>query len=1681
MLNLYRIYYFNLMKGEGMEKTRITRPLALILAIIMSFGSFQGIVFADDNHQGHKLEQKPSGNVRVIVETDEEPLLETASKQGKSVDELSEAETLRRTELIKKQEKDVKNLAKRKGIDISSSDFDYSYVAGMSGFSAVIDASDLDTLAKIKGVKDIHIQSEYERPRLERNMVYSKSLIGIVSDNNEEFPYDGKGSVVAVLDTGVDPYHKDFKDFDDSDVSLTKDKVNALIEENNMKGEYISSKVPYAYDYHDNKVNPKDEKSGDQHGMHVAGTIAANGDTSKNGIRGVAPGAQILAMKVFSNSEGMDSVYTDMVLQAIEDSIILGADAINLSLGARSGFTGGGFDSAQQSVYQRALENGIICAIAVGNDRNINDEIGGLNHKSNPDQSLVGTPSTLPMSLAVSSFNNSYFRNRPLLDEAGKEIYTTIHSSSPEDKMPEDDEYVYVGLAKSDEDFKDKDLEGKIALAKRGDNSFTEKRNLAEKHGAKAIVIFNHEDGGNLLMNMLIDGPYNIPAIFIGHDDGMALVKKQENGKLSLAKEEDFYKNPEAGKMAFTSSWGPTSDLRMKPEIMAPGDQIYSLQNDDRYMTMSGTSMATPHVAGGIAVVKNYLRDTGNFGFEGLGAKERADLTRLILMNTSVPQGHEKASFSVMQQGSGLMNLANAIETKVIVRATNAVDKEADGKLELKDNVNGIFDGVLEFENISDEEVSFEITAEVLKEGINDEGFLTEVSEKVNSAISGDTNITVPAKGKAKASIKVNFDGIEDKQFVNGFINLNSETNTDLSVPFLGFVGDWNGPRILDGVKSLGQDSNYGFAKFVRTNNDGNQFENPVINHEGEKKVVFGKSGGIMPIFTPLRNAESLNFKIEDKSGNLVADRLTAIGVGKNTFDNWWNFSQWWGETRNEEKYGKNETEFNYVMTAQLNYPGAEPQVYSYPIILDTESPKIRVTNYNEYTRELTVEAIDNLTGVPGAWIYSPNSPEGSKYLNFELKYSEVTGKYWGSVVLPKAYFEDNNLWLCTEDEIWNFAEIPLANLKDLSEGIALEEEDKKDEGNKDDGGNEDTPDDKTTPEDPIDKEIDESKLAYVRFLSPEFLSRNKSKEIEFEALITDYADVKEIKIQEIDPYAEKGKNAQVVGENKVLQEFVLGPDNFTIAKDGSINVKQNMTVSKEGLIDIRLVVNDNGKEKIASHKFYVDENAPALDDVSAKVEGDKATINFNLSDNLDYLELQEYLLIDTKDEEGNPDGGFYDRRLGVVGSKERWEHIITEPIKAEFSQEVPLEHAGDNVFYYAVWDKVDNGMTFKVVINKETGEVSYEVGKFEDIFVSGLKPRPEEEKPSTPEDDHNKPGKNPDTDQPHPIYPGPIKPNPSPSVEAPATDEAEDKDKSDDDKTKAPETKIVELSGPNRIETAVEISKSAFDKADTVVIAQADGFADALAAGPLAAILDGPILLAGKTIDQSTLKEIERLGAKKVLIVGGENSVSADVLKILKDKGLDVQRIAGDNRYETALEILGVLDKEGVNKEEIILASGKNFADSLSIAPYAGINKYGILLVGDKLDTKMEARIKDAGRVLIVGGENSVAKAIEERVAALGKDVKRIAGNNRYETSAKIARDLFDNPKKLVIASGENYPDALTGTIKAIKEKAPILLTGKDSIDPSIEKEIKSIEAEEIFVLGGESTISKTVREKLK
>ena len=275
----------------------------------------------------------------------------------------------------------------------------------------------------------------------------------------------------------------------------------------------------------------------------------------------------------------------------------------------------------------------------------------------------------------------------------------------------------------------------------------------------------------------------------------------------------------------------------------------------------------------------------------------------------------------------------------------------------------------------------------------------------------------------------------------------------------------------------------------------------------------------------------------------------------------------------------------------------------------------------------------------------------------------------------------------------------------------------------------------------------------------------------------------------------------------------------------------------------------------------------------------------------------------------------------------------------------------------------------------------------------------------------------------------------------------------------------VTRISGKDRITTSVEISKSAYTTSENVVLASGFNFADALSAGQLASALNAPLLLSSQNkLDSQTKNEIERLKAKKVYVVGGDNAISkTGVDKNLQSSNINVTRLEGQDRYSTSQKVMEKT-KEIINPEYLLIASGKNFPDALAATGFF-VNHKSVMVLSDGL-TYPQSNLKE----IAIGGKNQLPlKSFTGR---------RVSGKDRYETALEIAKLSFDKNNNAILASGEIFADSLSAVSLTKKHNAPIVLTQSDSLTENAKKYLND---KNVLIVGGEKTVVKDILTRRK
>ena len=552
------------------------------------------------------------------------------------------------------------------------------------------------------------------------------------------------------------------------------------------------------------------------HGTHVSGIAAANANVAGTEVVGMAPDAQIIVMKVFGATRAGAA---DDLVAALEDAMLLGCDVANLSLGSDAGFSSA--DNELDLIYERIAAQDIVVAIAGGNSRTSSSQnMWGtdLNPTAHPDNATINSPSIYANATSVASANNMYALSAYFAYGETKVGYTeskglnvTFDSLA---SMGELEFVVVPGLGKA-EDYADLNVAGKVVLVQRGEINCSLKLANAEANGAVGMIVYDNVDSGELFAMDMTDPATggltagvsgNVPAVTIPLPDGEAMIAS-EIRTLTVSPEQGIVPSIVGGQMSSFSSWGVAPNLSLAPDITGIGGNVYSTVDNGQYASMNGTSMATPQVAGISALVMEYLQDLYPSAPDG----SLRQMAENLLMSTSVPIVSSATGIeaSPRQQGSGLVNAIGAVTSGAYL-TVGGHKPEA----ELGDGTSGVYKFSFEIHNFSDEAKTYTLDSSLFTEDFVDMGggfeFMAEQGRELSGSVTfGKNSVTVPAGKTTNVIVTVTLSA-EDKAwiaehfengiYVEGFVYLNSEdeNGVDMSLPFLGFYGDWTDAPVFD-------------------------------------------------------------------------------------------------------------------------------------------------------------------------------------------------------------------------------------------------------------------------------------------------------------------------------------------------------------------------------------------------------------------------------------------------------------------------------------------------------------------------------------------------------------------------------------------------------------------------------------------------------------------------------------------------------------------------------------------------------------------------------------------------------------------------------------------------------------------------------------------------------------------
>ena len=935
------------------------------------------------------MEAKPthedSDSVEIIVVVDDSVAKPTAQAQVQS--------------LLQKQEKAAATMSRAIGEAVEP---ERQYTTLLNGFSATVTYGQYKALKELDCVESVFLSPTFS---LLPDTANSTRMIGGGLAN--ETGFTGEGMLIAILDTGVDMDHQIFSKAP-ANPALTQDDVKGLLSQYDFQAEgfvkglsvssvYKSAKFPFQFDYGDKDTDgaPGTKSS---HGTHVASTAA--GCTGINAdVQGVAPDAQIANMNVFKSSGGAS--YAD-ILSALEDCMLLGVDVANLSLGSDAGYIDyenpDEFTESLLNVFKRAGESGMSLAVAAGNAYSAayGDAFGNKALASNPDYGLISEPSTYGESMSVAAVSNSKVKS-PYITVGGRDfayqdsgtISTDENAKIFRDLAKKGElEYAVVPGYGTEDDYEGIDVSGKVALVQRGGGMYYEqKERSAYAHGAIAMLVYNNVPG--MLYMSITD--WKMPCAFISQEAGEYL-KAQENKVLTVGAADKLVASPTYG-MADFSSWGATTELTLKPEITAPGAGIYAAVPGNAYESMDGTSMASPHAAGAMAIVQQALKARGM-----TDATQRKHMVDTLLMSTaSIIYDSNGQPYSPRKQGAGLININDAVKTEGYL----TVDGMIRPKLELGDDPaeKGVYTMTFKVHNTGKDTLYYDIQPIVLTDGTatytnsDNEAFLTSSETAVALSHTFTTNckdnrVAISAGGEQEVTVTVTLTNakeelknFENGAYVEGFVTLKQvaadggklEAAIDLGIPYLAFYGDWTKAPIidstdywqtLDGTESKAQ----AYMNTAFTTSAEGQIDTYLGDNNYANVPYFADHNAISPdnsndmmdsltgIYTGLlRNTKTLKYTITDQKTGEVYLEKTCDYVNKSIYSydyyrivpagvnaDYTGIDAWYGTAKNNSKLPNN-TKATVTIEATLPYgDGGTKNLknsWSFPITIDNEDP----------------------------------------------------------------------------------------------------------------------------------------------------------------------------------------------------------------------------------------------------------------------------------------------------------------------------------------------------------------------------------------------------------------------------------------------------------------------------------------------------------------------------------------------------------------------------------------------------------------------------------------------------------------------------------------------------------------------------------------------------------------------
>jgi minor extracellular serine protease Vpr len=642
----------------------------------------------------------------------------------------------------------------------------YAFDTLFNGLSVTASRTEINRIKSLSGVAAVWPVAIIEAPPTgagaSPDLFTAITMTGADVAQNE-LGYDGTGVKVAVMDTGIDIDHPAFggsgtngtTSFPSARVAYGYDFVGDAFNADPSTLAYSPTTVP----------DPNPDDCGG-HGTHVAGIVGAN-VAGAGGLKGVAPGVTFGAYRVFGCA---GSTTAEVMIAAMERALADGMQVLNMSIG--SAFQWPQYPTAEAA--DRLVNKGMVVVASIGNSGD-----SGLYSAGSPGlgNKVIGVASYDNIAVMLSEFTIS-----PDDTAIGYSAMTGSVAVPTSGSLP----MARTGTSTTTNDacsaLPANSLTGKAALIRRGTCTFATKAVNAQNAGASAVVIYNNSAGR--FAGTIANSGVTIPTVQISGTEGVLINNRLAAGAVTMTWQSSVgsYPNATGNLISSFSSYGLSPDLALKPDIGAPGGLIYSTYPLELggYATLSGTSMASPHVAGTAALMLQAR------------PKTNSQVMRTLLQNTAEPKnwwGNPGLGFldNVHRQGAGMVQIDAAI------LATTKVEP---GKIAAGEGQSGPYAQVLRIENNGTDPVTYDLS---FVNALSTGGVITPSFTTSNASVAFSApSVAVPAGGATSVTATITpATGPVNGQY-GGYILLTPQGGGQAyRVPYAGFVGDYQGISVL--------------------------------------------------------------------------------------------------------------------------------------------------------------------------------------------------------------------------------------------------------------------------------------------------------------------------------------------------------------------------------------------------------------------------------------------------------------------------------------------------------------------------------------------------------------------------------------------------------------------------------------------------------------------------------------------------------------------------------------------------------------------------------------------------------------------------------------------------------------------------------------------------------------------